>query len=104
MPIGTKIVVTVLRNANGTFGGIENVKMTKFSHAAGASTTNTVLKEDIANTGEDRYHVSTSWIEGDANMPVFTSVAVTSPPVTSVTGLGADALTKINAVFPGTFS
>lgn len=103
MPVGTRIKVNVIRTAGG-FGGIESVEFGQFTHDVGFTTTRSVARNDISNTGADVYTVTTFWSSTDAaSVPTFTD-GVTSPAAQPATLISSDAITQINAAFPGTFA
>lgn len=104
MPVGTKIKAVIARTAGGAFGGVESVEFSEFTHNSGFTTTRTVEKLDVANSEADRYAVSTFWASDDTSRPQFTNGVATSPAVQPATLISSDAITQVNAVFPGTFS
>ena len=106
MSLGTRITVTVKRTEAGAFDGVESIEYTQFTHDDSFITNSSVKKDDIANSGADRYVVTTNWSSADsASVPTFTSTGEpVSPAQEAPTTLASDAITKINVAFPGTFS
>lgn len=104
MATGTQVKVTVSRNANGSFGGIDEIKFTRFDHDGSFTTTSDVKKNDVVGSEEDKYVVTTNWASGDTGLnSIYNTVAV-SPGISPSISVAADALNKVNTAFPGTFS
>jgi len=98
MAIGKKVRLVITRGAGGSVQSLEKIEVINFNHAAGFITSSSVTKEDVSNSEQDRFVVETYWAEGTA--PEF--VLPTSPATTMI-WLVADAVSKVNAKFPGTF-
>lgn len=106
MPVGTRIKVVVARTAAGDFGGVESIEFGSFTHDVGFTTDRSVERLDEANSDADRFAVTTFWASDDVARPTFESGlgAPASPAVQPATVISSDAVTQINAAFPGTFA